>query len=366
MKLNYIDVLRGLAILGVLMVHCAQYGNNEFLPLTLVNIFGNGANGVQLFYIASSFTLFLSMNRRYESEKYPKINFFIRRFFRIAPLYYIGICYYLWQDGLGGRYWLGDQSHITNWNILSNIFFVHGFNPYWINSLVPGGWSIAVEMLFYCCVPLLFVKIKNTNQAYIFVLATLVFRYALDLFFHKMQLSGSDRLWNEYLFFYFPSQLPIFALGILFYYIVTNDYVLKISPILTLITSMVIILHLVGFSLLPSHFLFGIAFVLLGIATSKTKFKILDNPILIYIGKISYSIYLVHFAVLYWLTKINFVDYINPSNAFSALLNYGVRFLVLIILSVFISAISYRCIEVPVQNLGRKVISKINKTGLLS
>jgi peptidoglycan/LPS O-acetylase OafA/YrhL len=106
------------------------------------------------------------MNRRNENEKHPKFNFFIRRFFRIAPLYYIGILYYLWQDGFGSRYWLSDQELVTTANILSNIFFVHGFNPYWMNSVVPGGWSIAVEMLFYCIAPLLFVKIKNVSLSF--------------------------------------------------------------------------------------------------------------------------------------------------------------------------------------------------------
>jgi peptidoglycan/LPS O-acetylase OafA/YrhL len=231
---------------------------------------------------------------------------------------------------------------------------------------VPGGWSIAVEMLFYCFVPLLFIKIKNTQQAYIFVLITLFFRLVLDLFFHRFQLIGSDRLWNEYLFFYFPSQLPIFALGILFYYIVNDGYRVAVSSHLILLTSVLLILQFIGFPiLLPNHFLFGIAFVLLGIAMSKTEFKVLESPILIYIGKISYSMYLVHFAVLYWLTKLNFVDYFNVSNAFTAVLNYGFRFLILIVLSVFISSISYRLIEVPIQNLGKKIIYKINRQSKL-
>ena len=51
-----------------------------------------GKYGVQLFFIASAFTLFLSRHRR--SEVGNK-NFFIRRFFRIAPMYYLGIILYL-------------------------------------------------------------------------------------------------------------------------------------------------------------------------------------------------------------------------------------------------------------------------------
>jgi peptidoglycan/LPS O-acetylase OafA/YrhL len=362
MKLKYIDALRGLAILGVLIVHCSMYGINVFFPSIVSSILNQGSRGVQLFYIASAFTLFFSMNRRYENEKFPKINFFIRRFFRIAPMYYIGIFYYLWQDGFGARYWLGDANSISIGNILSNIFFIHGFNPYWITSIVPGGWSIAVEMLFYCFVPLLFIKIKNTQQAYIFVLITLFFRLFLQLILHQFQFIGSSRLWNEYLFFYFPSQLPIFALGILFYFIVKENYLIKISPNLIILTSVILIGQFVGLSLLPNHFLFGFAFVILAIAMSKSEFILFQNPVIIHIGKISYSMYLVHFAVLHWLTKINFIDYLQVSNTITALLNYGIRLLILIVLSVIISTIFYKFIEIPLQNIGKRLIEKINIT----
>ena len=58
-KLDFIDALRGYAILGVLMVHTSQYGNKLHSTLgTLIT--EKGAMGVQLFFLASSFTLFLS------------------------------------------------------------------------------------------------------------------------------------------------------------------------------------------------------------------------------------------------------------------------------------------------------------------
>ena len=357
MKLKYIDVLRGLAVLGVLIVHCGQFGNNSYFPTRFLSLVENGAMGVQLFYIASAFTLFLSMDRRYSTEKSPIKNFFIRRFFRIAPMYYIGICYYLLQDGFGGRYWLGDATNITIGNILSNIFFLHGFNPYWINSLVPGGWSIAIEILFYCFLPLLFLKIKDTQQAFGFLIITLVIRFVLYYFLHKIHIISSDMLWSNYLFFYLPNQLPIFALGILFYFILRDNYQLLISPNLIILISLVFIGQLIGINLLPPHILFGIAFVILGIALSKSESKILINPILIYIGKISFSMYLVHFAVLHWLTKFHFVDFIVVSNSHTAIINYGCRLLILIILSAIISTLFYRFVELPMQNIGKKVIS---------
>ncbi len=64
-KLDYIDALRGLAILGVIMVHSISDSN---LPFIVERIFGQGARGVQLFYLASAFTLFLSFSNRIDKE----------------------------------------------------------------------------------------------------------------------------------------------------------------------------------------------------------------------------------------------------------------------------------------------------------
>jgi len=83
---NYLDGLRGVAALLVLSVHLLQ----------IINLFNGksfsfGAYGVQLFYILSALTLFLSSSQRFTSESKASLKFFIRRFFRIAPLFYIAV-----------------------------------------------------------------------------------------------------------------------------------------------------------------------------------------------------------------------------------------------------------------------------------
>ena len=358
-KLDYIDTLRGLAILGVIMVHTNQYGSSN-LPSVIGKIIEEGARGVQLFYIASAFTLFLSFKNRFPKEKLPIRNFYIRRFFRIAPMYYLGICYYLLQDGLGPRYWLGDKTHISVLNILSNLTFLHGFNPYWITSLVPGGWSIAVEMTFYAVLPLLFFKIKNINQAFTFFIMSTFLKLFLHLVLRKFPLISFDRLWSEYLFFYFPSQLPIFSLGIILYFVISqNESIRNISRKSILIFSGMLLAQLSsGVQVIfPNHVLFGFGFLLLAYGLSSFKFKLIVNPVINYFGKISFSMYLVHFAVLHWLTKFNLVDYSN-----NGLLNYMTRFLFVIVLSSLISTILYYVIEIPFQDLGKKIISRWEKS----
>ena len=361
-KLAYVDALRGLAIIAVVMGHAAQYGTLE-LPDILTKIVDNGGRGVQLFFVASAFTLFLSFSNRITKENYPVKNFFIRRFFRIAPMYYLGICYYLLQDGLGARYWLGDQTHITVGNILSNIFFIHGINPYWITSLVPGGWSITVEMTFYLILPFLFLRVKNINQALIFFILSLIIRLLFN-FVLAQPLISDTWLWKYFLFFYFPNQLPVFMLGIIMYFAIIEKQGLKNISVLSyamIAGTIVLQLFLAKNTIYTYHIYFGILFMFLGIFLSKFKFKLIVNPIIEYIGRVSFSVYLVHFAVLHWMLHFNFTEFFS-----NGILNYITRFLIALVISVVIAAFFNKAIEKPFQSIGKRIIDKKEKSRVVS
>lgn len=358
-NLKYIDALRGIAVLGVLMVHCSKFGSNNY-PFLLGNIFDNGAMGVQLFYVVSAFTLFLSVSYRSQNEKSPNRNFFIRRFFRIAPLYYLAVVYYLLQDGTGPRFWLGDMDHISNANIISNFFFFHGVNPYWINSIVPGGWSISVEMFFYCLIPLLATRLKNINSAILFFGITLAFKCLLDLMLTTFPLSNDLVLWNSFLYFYLPSQLPVFACGFILFFILTHEKHPEINYKYLSFTGCLLLLQLlVGFN--SSHFAFAMGYVLLAIGLSKFQTPILVNRFTIYLGKISFSIYLIHFAVLHWMEKFGLIDIISSESIKKSLLNYTLRGLCLLVLSIIGATICYHLIEKPFQKVGKHLINRLER-----
>lgn len=358
-KIEFIDTFRAFAIIGVIVLHTSQYGSSSNLHIIFRRIIGEGARGVQLFYLASAFTLFLSFKYRSGKEKSPIRNFFLRRFFRIAPMYYLGIIYYLYESSIGFNYYNDNGSHITFLNILSNFTFLHGFNPYWINSLVPGGWSIGVEMVFYATLPILFSKIKSINQAFNFFITAIFLRLILSLFFNKIHLIDDKILWNEYLFLYFPSQLPVFCLGILLYFvIIENESLRNISGKSILIFCCLLFFQLGtgGESIFPRHILFSFGFLILGFSLSTFRFNLFINPIVSYIGKISFSMYLVHFAVLHWLAYFKFVDFFKSGS-----LNFATRFFIVSVSTILISSILYRIIEVPFQKIGKKIINKLEK-----
>jgi len=354
-KFAYVDALRGLAIIGVMLAHI---GGGEYLPTFLANIVNNGPLGVQLFFIVSAFTLFSSLSYRKENEKRPFVNFFIRRFFRIAPMYYLAIIYYLWQGGPSQAFWLGDATKVTGANIASNFLFLHGLYPYWINSVVPGGWSIAVETSFYLLLPFLFLKIKNASHALNFVIIAFIIRIIFLIALRHVNPVGGEGLWTGYLYFFLPNQLPIFALGILMFFIIKEEYKPNFStPTLLLLAALIFFNLTASSGTLPYHILYGLSFVFLGLALSKRSYKIIVNPAICYIGKISFSLYLIHFAVIYWLEKFGFF---SPSHSFfSGNLKYALNLIVVFILSIIVSSLSYKLIELPAQALGKKIIKKL-------
>jgi exopolysaccharide production protein ExoZ len=102
MRLGYIDALRGYAILGVIVVHVAQCVPRLEWPLSLVA--SQGARGVQLFFVVSGLTLMLSWHARNDGIA----AFYVRRVFRIVPMFWLAIALFVSLDGFGPRYWAPD------------------------------------------------------------------------------------------------------------------------------------------------------------------------------------------------------------------------------------------------------------------
>jgi peptidoglycan/LPS O-acetylase OafA/YrhL len=350
-KLRYVDAMRGFAIAGVILVHTSLYDQDKY-HILFRNLLDSGARGVQLFFLISAFTIFLSLDRRIQSERRVHRNFFTRRIYRIIPMYYLGILYYFWQNDYAVNLSLG-----TFWKVFANILFIHGTNPYWITSLVPGGWSLSVEMTFYALVPLLVKRVKSTEQALMFTIFSVLLADILNYIFYKHPLIVDWPMWKEFLFLYFPSQLPLFGLGIIAYFIIIKrDLTVNPSTILLLATLFIGQL-MFGIVIFP-HVLFGIGFLVIVIALSKREYPLIVNKLTCYLGKVSYSAYLVHFAVIHWLTQYSFMDYIHVENGLEAIINYWIRFSVVLAITVFQSAIFYRFIEQPFISLGKKLITK--------
>src|ERR1700750_1903647 len=98
--LGQLDSLRGIAVLNVLLVHSVYWSDKRQLhPHAIAEALYAGQRGVQLFFLVSAFTLFLSFEKR-RRELRPTLNFFIRRIFRITPMFWLAtiLAMLLWRE----------------------------------------------------------------------------------------------------------------------------------------------------------------------------------------------------------------------------------------------------------------------------
>jgi peptidoglycan/LPS O-acetylase OafA/YrhL len=313
------------------------------------------AMGVQLFYVLSAFTLFLSQHKR---DADPSA-FFRRRYLRIAPLYYVAIVYYVGQLAYAQHTTVITFIEQNTTNILANVFLIHGLNPVWINSIIPGGWSVGIEVLFYALVPYLFTRITSLNRAVLFTSYALLFGFCLTALLVNSSIPG---LQADYLFYYLPYQLPVFGCGIIAYFlIVRNDY--QISAHAGLIAFGTLAFMLISKRLsyrydleLPHtlHFFGSIGFVLLLVGLAKRPVWLLVNRVTCYVGKVSYSAYLTHFGVLFWLNQFMPRELVPVRNLATNVLNFHLKFLVIVLVTVGVSTITYQLIEKPTLQLGKR------------
>jgi peptidoglycan/LPS O-acetylase OafA/YrhL len=159
-NLAYIDMLRGLAILGVLLVHSTLFGMQVVglnkLPMHLEWWLLAGRHGVTLFFVVSAFTLMRSMHVRIDEEHMPIKKYFIRRFFRIAPAYYFILLVVFFSYGQGFPGYTNPQDATLSWtDLAAHLLFVNSLFPFYTNDFLGVEWSVSTEFMFYCGQPML-------------------------------------------------------------------------------------------------------------------------------------------------------------------------------------------------------------------
>jgi len=353
-KFEYIDSLRGVAILLVLAIHNGQHGTSlsDIAPLFHKFSFA-GRYGVQLFFLVSAYTLMLSYQSR-KVENNHKRNFFIRRFFRVVPMYYVAfICYAIDSVFFAPEFQKSlNMLEFTLPDTIKNIFFLNVFYPR-SPFYVPGGWSVVTEMFFYLLLPLIWMYAKNINKTVLLFIGSLLLSVSFSsLFFDYFPSSNS-------LYISFINQLPVFVLGIIMYYIVNQKEIcLNKWILISLIAVAPLYLYFIDenvFDCLKA----SIILFLFALLICKKKYKIIVNPFFSLVGKISFSIYFIHFGVLYWMNRLDFVDFIPCTSKLLSILNYFVRYGIMFVITGVLSYFSYLYLEKFFIKKGKEVITRI-------
>ena len=367
-RYEFIDALRGLAFLGVLVHHLAPQVAG--VPESVRQVANQGHEGVELFFLCSAMTLFLSMTARRQAERRPTLNYFIRRFFRIAPLFYLGILGYGLLASVRGTPEGGGGS--LSWGcILTTLTFTNGWTVPWINRLVPGGWSIAVEMNFYLLVPLFFRRIKTLEQAVRAATATLLVGGVASVLVRMLtQRAGFDAQdVSVFSWYWLPAQLPIFCLGFALFFLVRPALVTQYEDgpgarrranlLLVIALFLIVTVSFSRTAFYLGHALFGVAFLLMGWSLALNPNRLIVNPVIRQIGVVSFSAYLTHFFILE-LTLRGVAPYLPSSgSSVNALVRLSILFVVSLGGTVAVSMLTYRGIEVPGQKIGKALIQRL-------
>ena len=350
-RVHGIDALRGLAAAGVLIVHAVA-----IRPLGVTfNDWHVGylVLGVPLFFMISAFSMAFAypggIMHPGRSRSYA-----IRRLLRIAPLFYLMLA--LWIIYL--KYLGSPFPKITT--LLMNISFFFGLSPKTQVSLVPAGWSIGNEMVFYALFPLIWLR-PGIRAASTFLFVSLAGAWVLNQ-------PGSAPVSDYFYWCHFATNLPYFAVGLVVWWVHDQCPKEKQRPLAQalLASSLVltICLYLYGPDIngrqtlsepVPLQLILGwaLAFGLLVLSQALAPFWLLANPFTRFLGKISYSLYLSH-PLLIYATGIS---------VWAASLAPGPALVVPMVALVTLSAaiplawILYLFVEAPFIRLGRRLTS---------
>jgi peptidoglycan/LPS O-acetylase OafA/YrhL len=381
--LSGIEGLRGVAAMTVVVYHCwalstdAIPGPQDRIPMWRV-VSGLGLWGVLLFFMLSGYLL---ADTFWRSERANLRVYAIRRFFRIAPAYYVNVAILflffatpaLTFSDLGRR------------QVLANLTFTQKLFPETASSLNVNGalWTLTIEMMLYLALPLMALMVKRLPW-----LATLLF-IAIGLGWQALIAYHGDGLRDlfyggdaqrrpaqESLFLaqQFPGAMGVFALGIMARWLVvhgTLDRVYRLLPtrlgvssFLLLMLPSIALLHWSGEGtdfhngLTFTGYYFLLMLVLLPallLAARPAQFS--PSPlrsVVSWLGERSYSIYLWHFPIILAVYQMGPFEAPQPTGG------YAWRLPFVLVITLVVATVSYRLVERPGMERGRALAARIS------
>jgi peptidoglycan/LPS O-acetylase OafA/YrhL len=339
-----IDGLRALAVFAVIFYHAKL----NFLGLDILK---GGFLGVDIFFLISGYLIskiiFLQINN---SNNFSFREFYIKRFKRIYPALLLTIflssMISLWIFSPRSLLDYAYQS-ISSILAISNIYF-------WITNNAYGAelslfkplmhtWSLSIEIQYYIFFPIFFIFICNffkKNILKIVIFSTLISIFICEFLVYEMRSS-----FNFYIIF---SRIFEFLCGTILFLISirrknTSDITKKGMNYLPFFGLIVVIASFFFFndkdnlpSILSLIILIGVSIIILNSKKFILVNVFLSNKIIVYFGKISYSLYLFHFPLFAFARYIEFIN--NDTN---------IKKIFLIILTILLASFSYFFIEKP-------------------
>lgn len=295
-QLIFLQILRGLAAISVMMFHLFIYFDKQ--NTILGSIFSKGYLGVDLFFFISGYVIYMTLQNR------SGIQFWKARFFRLFPLYWFSLIFILGLQyfGKSSRLWDGSclksdqiENFIVNFTMLQSFL---GFE-----DLDGAAWTLGVELNFYLIIFLIIFFVKKLRMQYflLFILLIITVIYKSDRIPFPFE--------SFYMNFFAGRYLPLFFMGIFCY----NFHKKVLSSFSVLLFMFSFILQLLIYykhsgNIFHGSFLLIVIFLFF-IGGSIIERILLVIPLIlrrpfVLLGDISYSLYLLHGSLILYLSHI--------------------------------------------------------------
>ena len=355
--INYMPQLDGLRVFAVGAVLIHHYLPGDFI-LNKINI---GHLGVRLFFVLSGFLItriLLNCRRLVETNSASTSStiksFFLRRFLRLTPVYYLAL---LITTLFAFNTVKPALPYLLTYT--SNIYF--SFHPW--DDVASHFWSLAVEEQFYLIWPWVIVLLPKK-----YLLKAIVFTISLGPLF---RLLSSIAGWNNWRLEYSLTPACLDSLGMgavlacLYFYNLKSSRQLLCKLGLWIGLPGILLTHSVTFGKYPAlvvleNLINALFFVWL-VDKASNGFsgiigRILEHPWLIYLGKISYGIYVYHLFIAPYLLEaiLSYLGFSIESIWLKAFL-YSIA-------TIGVASLSWQFLEKPVNQLKKHFKYKTKTT----
>lgn len=322
-----IDGLRAIAVVAVIIFH--------------IGAIPNGFLGVDMFFVISGYLITGIIYREWSEGRFSILNFYERRIRRIIPLVtficVVALALGIWvmlPDDLENL----SQSIIATNLFSNNILQAITTRNYWdvVNEYKPlmHTWSLAIEEQYYFFYPFLFLMLSKKRINWL--LPTLIGLAVLSLALYLMPFKEHVK------FYYLPFRFFELACGGILSIVLGKkvfNYKLAFVPIL-----LIFALFYLDLSFIPAEILVVCTVLLSGLIlvtnNSNNKYSkfILENQLFIFIGRISFSLYMWH-QLIYAFARYFVFETLEGWPVFG-----------LTLLTILLSILSYYAIEQPFRN----------------
>ncbi|GBV90588.1 O-acetyltransferase [Staphylococcus aureus] len=360
-KMRYmpgLDGLRAIAVLGIIIYHL----NKQWLT--------GGFLGVDTFFVISGYLITSLLLKEYDDTGIIKLkSFWIRRLKRLLP----AVIVLLMVVGTATLLLKSDNIIRVKHDIIAAIFYVSNWwyiakdvNYFEQFSFMPLKhlWSLAIEEQFYIFFPVILVTLlltikKRYKIGFIFWGVSII---SLGLMMFIYSINGD----HSRVYFGTDTRLQTLLLGVILAFLwppfkLKNDPPKVVKYVIDSIGSLSFIVLILLFFIIndETNWIYDGGFYLISILTlfiiasvvhpSTWIAKIFSNPVLVFIGKRSYSLYLWHFAVISFVHSY-YVDGQIPVYVY----------FIDISLTIIFAELSYRFIETPFMLI---LVGAFNKYG---